>query len=326
MKKIRRHKAHSELSAELSALEIYLREINETALLTAEEEKILARRRAAGDKEAREHMVKANLRLVVKIARCYVGKGLSLQDLIEEGNLGLIRAVEGFDPDMGTRFSTYASYWIKQTIRKVIVEHGKPIRLPAYMVELLGKWRRAVADLTELLGYHPSDEEVARHLGLPKKKLALVKKAICLRAAEVFSLSGSAVINHTGDEPSPYEEGFLDERQLPPDALAADHEELEWALRRLRRLEPRERQVIEMRFGLGEYLPMTLKQIGEVIGVTRERVRQIEEQVLDKLLTMPDTADEEPESEPPASVSKPAVGNSVVDVTTSTCLPAQMPV
>src|SRR4051794_14442693 len=162
-----------------SPLETYLREINETPLLNAEQEKELAYRiRERGDSEARDQMVRANLRLVVNIARSYVGKGLGLQDLIEEGNLGLLRAVEGFDPDMNTRFSTYASYWIKQSIKRALVNTGKTIRIPAYMVELLSKWKRATAKLQEELGRPPTQEEVAKVLELPKKKLNIIKKAI----------------------------------------------------------------------------------------------------------------------------------------------------
>src|SRR5467141_437475 len=156
-----------------SPLETYLREINETALLTADEEKELAYRIATGDHEARDQMVRANLRLVVNIARGYTGKGLALQDLIEEGNLGLLRAVEGFDPTMGTRFSTYASYWIKQSIKRALVNTAKTIRVPAYMVELLSKWRRATAQLTDELGRPPTPEEVAILLEIPKKKLRI---------------------------------------------------------------------------------------------------------------------------------------------------------
>src|SRR5437868_9766759 len=138
-----------------SPLETYLREINETALLSADEEKELAYRIETGDAEARDRMVRANLRLVVNIARGYSGKGLGLQDLIEEGNLGLLRAVEGFDPAMGTRFSTYASYWIKQSIKRAIINSGKTIRITAYMVELLSKWRRENVSLSEELGRSP---------------------------------------------------------------------------------------------------------------------------------------------------------------------------
>ena len=161
-------------------LETYLREINETALLSADEEKELSRAITAGSNEARDRMVRANLRLVVNIARAYGNRGLPLQDLIEEGNLGLLRAVEGFDPDMGTRFSTYASYWIKQSIKRALVNSAKTIRIPAYMVELLSKWRRATAKLVDELGRTPTPEEVALELGIPKKKLGIVKKAIQL--------------------------------------------------------------------------------------------------------------------------------------------------
>src|SRR5438046_3611684 len=161
-----------------SPRETYLREINETALLTADQEKDLARRIAVGDTEARDQMVRANLRLVVNIARGYTGKGLALQDLIEEGNLGLLRAVEGFDPTMNTRFSTYASYWIKQSIKRALVNTAKTIRIPAYMVELLAKWRRATSKLQDALGRPPTHEDVAKSLNLPKKKLAIIKKAI----------------------------------------------------------------------------------------------------------------------------------------------------
>src|SRR5207244_8352412 len=148
-------------------LETYLREISETPLLNADEEKQLAYRIEDGDSEARDRMVRANLRLVVNIARSYTGKGLGLQDLIEEGNLGLLRAVEGFDPGMNTRFSTYASYWIKQSIKRALVNTAKTIRIPAYMVELLAKWRRAMSKLQEEFGRAPTQEEVARSLNLP---------------------------------------------------------------------------------------------------------------------------------------------------------------
>ena len=157
-----------------SPLQIYLQDINDTPLLSAEQERELADRVAAGDPYAREHMVKANLRLVVNIARGYLGKGLSLEDLIEEGNLGLMRAVEGFDGRMETRFSTYASYWIKQSIRRSVMNNGKPIRLPAYMVSLLSKWKRATAILTDRMGRVPTPDEVGKALRLSKKKIGIV--------------------------------------------------------------------------------------------------------------------------------------------------------
>src|SRR3972149_1201566 len=161
-----------------SPLETYLREINETALLNAAEERELATRIGVGDTAARDRMVRANLRLVGNNAPGSSGKGLGLQDLIEEGNLGLLRAVEGFDPAMGTRFSTYASYWIKQSIKRALINTAKTIRIPAYMVELLSKWRRASTRLAEELGRTPTAEEVARVLGLPREKLSIIKKAI----------------------------------------------------------------------------------------------------------------------------------------------------
>src|ERR1700675_2718998 len=161
-----------------SPLETYLREINETALLSADEEKELARRIEDGDSEARDRMVRANLRLVVNIARRYRSTGLGLQDLIEEGNLGLLRAVEGFDPSMNTRFSTYASYWIKQSIKRALENTAKTIRIPAYMVELLAKWKRATAQLQEKCGRAPTSEEVARCLGVSAKRVQMVQKAL----------------------------------------------------------------------------------------------------------------------------------------------------
>src|SRR5580693_6610619 len=166
------------ISSVQTPLETYLREINETALLSAEEEKELSRRISKGETAARDRMVRANLRLVVNIARAYTNKGLPLQDLIEEGNLGLLRAVEGFDPTMNTRFSTYASYWIKQSIKRALINSAKTIRIPAYMVELLTKWRRATTKLQDQFGRTPTMDEVALELGLPKKKMRIVKKAI----------------------------------------------------------------------------------------------------------------------------------------------------
>src|SRR5436309_1164681 len=153
-----------------SPLETYLREINETPLLNADQEKSLAYRIETGDHEARDQMVRANLRLVVNIARGYTGKGLALQDLIEEGNLGLLRAAEGFDPNMNTRLSTYASYWIKQSIKRALGNTPKTIRIPADMVELLAKWRRATNQLQDEYGRPPTNEETARFMGLPKTK------------------------------------------------------------------------------------------------------------------------------------------------------------
>lgn len=259
-----------------SHLQIYLKEINTTPLLSGAEEKNLAERVAEGDAEARDHMVKANLRLVVNIARNYLGKGLSLEDLIEEGNLGLLRAVEGFDSTMETRFSTYASFWIKQSIRRAVMNNGKPIRLPAYMVTLLSKWRRASTVLSERLGRAPTIEEVGRALRLSRKKLEIVARAL-----EVNSLTAHP--DGQEDEAHLLDEVLLDNRSRTAEDLLFESDALERILTRLDWLDPRAATVVRMRFGLPPYRPMTLREIGERLGLTRERVRQLENQAITEL-------------------------------------------
>ncbi|MCC6126122.1 MAG: RNA polymerase sigma factor RpoD/SigA [Pirellulales bacterium] len=256
-------------------LETYLREINETALLSADDEYELAVAIGSGDIHARDRMVRANLRLVVNIARGYTGKGLGLQDLIEEGNLGLLRAVEGFDPAIGTRFSTYASYWIKQSIKRALINCGKTIRIPAYMVELLSKWRRASSRLAEELGRTPTPEEVARVLGLPRKKLPIIKKAI-----KIYNLTPQTDQAEAGWSLG---EMVMDENARTPEDELVDNDNLTHVLQQLATMDPREATVLKMRFGLDEHEPCTLKEIGEALGLTRERVRQIETEALGKL-------------------------------------------
>ncbi len=256
-------------------LETYLREINETALLTADEEKSLSRSISAGDASARDRMVRANLRLVVNIARGYSGKGLPLQDLIEEGNLGLLRAVEGFDPDMNTRFSTYASYWIKQSIKRALVNTAKTIRVPAYMVELLSKWRRASSKLAEELKRVPTPEDIANEMGIPQKKLRIVKKAIALYNAAPQSEQDESGMT-LGDI-------IPDDRTLGPEDEMINNDNLKHVFRLLDEMNPRESTILRMRFGLDDCEPRTLKEIGEALGLTRERVRQIEAEALRKM-------------------------------------------
>lgn len=256
-------------------LETYLREINETSLLSAQDERELAAKIGEGDIRARDRMVRANLRLVVNIARSYTGKGLGLQDLIEEGNLGLLRAVEGFDPTMGTRFSTYASYWIKQSIKRALINSAKTIRIPAYMVELLSKWRRANARLAEELGRTPTLEEIARVLGLPKKKLPIIKKAI-----NIYNSTPQTDQSEAGWSLG---EMVMDERMKTPEDELLEHDVLRHVLDMMSEMDPREATVLRMRFGLDNMEPHTLKEIGEQLGLTRERVRQIETEALSKL-------------------------------------------
>jgi RNA polymerase primary sigma factor len=258
-----------------SPLETYLREINETALLNAAEERELATKIGNGDTAARDRMVRANLRLVVNIARGYSGKGLGLQDLIEEGNLGLLRAVEGFDPAMGTRFSTYASYWIKQSIKRALINSGKTIRIPAYMVELLSKWRRANARLTEEMGRSPTPEEIARVLGLPKKKLPIIKKAI-----KIYNATPQTDQSEAGWTLS---DMVMDERQQTPEDALVESDSLHHVMGMLSTMDQREATVLRMRFGLDNHEPRTLKEIGEQLGLTRERVRQIETEALNRM-------------------------------------------
>jgi RNA polymerase primary sigma factor len=261
-------------SAVQNPLETYLRDINEISLLTAADEKRLAVAIAQGNAAARDHMVRANLRLVVSIARGYANRGLPLPDLIEEGNLGLLRAVEGFDPKVGTRFSTYASYWIKQSIKRALINNGKTIRIPAYMVELLSKWRRATARLSDTLGRTPTPEEIARMLGLAKKKLPIIKKAITV---------------HTATPQTDQAEGWSlgdivrDENAKCPAEVLLDHDTLKHVLKRIDELDTRASTIIKLRFGLEGGEPMTLKEIGAVLGLTRERVRQIESETLANL-------------------------------------------
>ena len=261
-------------SAVQNPLETYLRDINEVSLLSADDEKRLAEAIARGDAAARDHMVRANLRLVVSIARGYSNRGLPLPDLIEEGNLGLLRAVEGFDPKVGTRFSTYASYWIKQSIKRALINNGKTIRIPAYMVELLSKWRRATARLSDILGRTPTPEEIARMLGLARKKLPIIKKAITV---------------HTATPQTDQSEGWSlgdivrDENAKCPAEVLLDHDTLRHVLKRIDQLDTRASTIIKLRFGLEGGEPMTLKEIGGVLGLTRERVRQIESETLANL-------------------------------------------
>ncbi len=256
-------------------MESYLREINETPVLTADEEKRLAYRIQEGDSSARDHMVRANLRLVVSLARKFTAKGLSLADLIAEGNLGLLRAVEAYDPSMNTRFSTYAAYWIRQAMKRAVINTARTIRVPAYMAQLLSEWRRASARLEEELGRPPTEQEVAAHMKLPKKKFLIIKKA--LRIYQSVPQAGA------GDDEPTLDELLSDQGAQAPSSTVAHSDELRQVLHLLDTLDEREATVLRLRFGLSGTDPQTFQQIGDQLGLTRERVRQIERDALKKL-------------------------------------------
>jgi RNA polymerase primary sigma factor len=260
-----------------TALQAYLHEINDTPLLSAEEEVELAERVAEGDPYARDRMVRANLRLVVNIARGYLGKGMDLEDLIAEGNLGLMRAVEGFDGMMDTRFSTYASYWIKQSIRRAVMNNPAPVRLPAYMVSLLSKWRRAQAALADRLGREPMHEEVGRAMGLSSRRVGV--------AAEAIRARGLTPLAEAPDDEAQGLVGLLlDDRSKAPADELIESDELGRAFACIEGLDDREAMIVRMRFGLEPYEPRTLREVGAALGLTRERVRQLEVQALGKLV------------------------------------------
>jgi RNA polymerase primary sigma factor len=253
----------------------YFREIAATPLLTFAGERELALRIADGDAEARDQLVRANLRLVVCIAQRFLHRGLDLDDLVAEGNLGLIRATETFDPAVGVRFATYAALWIKQSISRHIRERGRFVRLPHYVVNLLAKWKRTSANLARQLGREPSHEEVGEALGLSPKKLRIACEAI----------QAEHLVRHR-EETSGEKEG------LPPYFFLADprneaavdvlsrEEEVSAVLAGVDRLEERDATILRLRYGLGSVKPLTLKVIGEQLGLTRERVRQLEQKAL----------------------------------------------
>jgi RNA polymerase primary sigma factor len=257
-------------------LQGYFRDISQVSLLSATEEHELAEAIARGDRDARSRLIQANLRLVVKIARDYAGRGMALEDLIGEGNLGLIRAAEDYDPHFGTRFSTYASYWIKQAIRHALINTTATIRLPAHMYGLLTKWRRAERQLARERGSAPSFEEVAEFLGLTEAQVEMVRRA---RRAAQLKLE-SSLGEHDGSW-SPDES--MDHSISPESSLETWDERAE-IVRRMDRLDDRERLVLTLRYGLGGETPQTLKEIGLRIGITREWVRKLELKAVAKML------------------------------------------
>ena len=258
-----------------SSMKLYLREISKTPLLTVDEEKALAERIKMGDAEARSHMISANLRLVVKIAHDYSGYGMSLSDLISEGNIGLMNAVERFDPEKGGKLSTYGAWWIKQSIKRALANQSKTIRLPIHMVDKIARMRRISSILAEALGREPTDDEIAEELGLPRQKIAMLKQA----SQRPTSLD--APVNE--GEATEYGEMISDESASDPLEMLSDKNLQAEIAPLLSILNERERRIIDERFGLTGLKPMLLEDVGREFGVSRERIRQLQNSALAKM-------------------------------------------
>ncbi len=260
-----------------SNLELYLKQINESPLLTAQEEKDLCWRIINENCHlARDRMIRSNLRLVVNIAKRYSNRGMVLHDLIEEGNLGLMRAVEAFDPDQGARFSTYASWWIKQAIKRALINAVQPVHIPAYMVELISKWKRKSRELEEALGHPPTHEELAEALSLSTRKMQMVKKAL-------NAFQRPAQTEAHGEESMRLTELLPDPKTQLPEEQVFQADDLRTVRKLLDSIDEREATILRLRYGLDGREPLTLKEIGREVGLTRERVRQLEIEALDRL-------------------------------------------
>lgn len=259
----------------LDATQIYLGEIGFSPLLTAEEEVYFARLALKGDQAARKRMIESNLRLVVKIARRYINRGLALLDLIEEGNLGLIRAVEKFDPERGFRFSTYATWWIRQTIERAIMNQTRTIRLPIHVVKELNIYLRAARELSQKLDHEPTPEEIAAALDKPVEE---VRKMLKLNE-KITSVDTPVA----GASEKQLLDVLADEKELGPELELQDQDIRQHLVIWLQELNPKQREVLARRFGLLGYEPSTLEDVGHEIGLTRERVRQIQVEALRRL-------------------------------------------
>lgn len=274
---LRTKKREGSSEGDLDTVKLYLQEIRKTPLLTFAEEQALAKRVQEGDQEARARMIQSNLRLVVSIGKRYINRGLPFSDIIEEGNLGLIRAVEKFQYQRGFRFSTYASWWIRQSIERAIANQVRIIRLPVHVAELANSYSRTIRKLTQQFGREPSNEEVAKKMRVSLNRV----RALSQVTRETYSLD--MLISGEGDDTL---KDILNDENAPSPTAASD-ERLrkqylgEW----ISQLPATERSVIEMRYGLNRTSPRTLDSIGKQFGITRERVRQIENQAIRKLRT-----------------------------------------
>ncbi len=252
-----------------------MRDIVKTDLLTVEDEIKLAERIKAGDKQARDEMIQANLRLVVKIARDYSNYGLPIEDLISEGNIGLVKAVERFDPEKGGKLSTYAAWWIKQAIKRALANQSKTVRLPVHMVDKVTKIRRITAMLTEELGREPSDDEIIEEIGIPRQKLAMIKQV----SQSISSLDAPLM----DGEMTSLGDTVADESAADPFETVSSHNLHNELDELLEGLDERESRIIDARFGLDGKTPMTLEEVGQEFGVTRERIRQLQNIALSKM-------------------------------------------
>lgn len=263
-------------SSERSSLKLYLQEIGRTPLLRPEQEVELAGLIQSGNKEARDLMIKSNLRLVVKIAHDYKDFGLPLLDLISEGNIGLIKAVERFDPNKGGKLSTYAAWWIKQSIKRALANQSKTIRLPVHLVDKISKMRKTAMALTEEFGREPTDEEIADEMHMPVNKVAHLK------SVSVRPTSLNAPVGEDGDS-TEFGEIVGDENASTPFEQLRDKSLQTDVNQMIRDLDEREAKIIRLRFGLGGDTPLTLEEVGEIFGITRERVRQLQNMALSKM-------------------------------------------
>ena len=266
------------------SVRLYLREIGKIPLLTQEEEQELALKVVEGDKKAKDKMVEANMRLVVSIAKRYSGRGLDLLDLIQEGNTGLLRAVEKFDPEKGFKFSTYATWWIRQAITRAIADQARTIRIPVHMVETINKVLRTTRKLTQELNREPTNEEIAKELDMEPEKIEYVMRI----KQDIASLDAS--VGRDGDDEDSVLGDFVeDEERASPEDSAATQILKEQLAAIISTLSEREQKIIRMRFGIGGERPHTLEEVGAEFSVTRERIRQIEAKALSKLRKHKDT-------------------------------------
>ena len=266
------------------SVKMYLREIGKIPLLTEEEEDKYSKLAVQGDKKAKDIMVESNMRLVVSVAKRYSGRGLDLLDLIQEGNTGLLRAVDKFDPDKGFKFSTYATWWIRQAITRAIADQARTIRIPVHMVETINKVLRTTRKLTQELNREPTNEEIAKELGMEVEKVEYVSRI----KQDIASLDAS--VGRDGDDDDSVLGDFVeDEERASPEDAAVTQILKEQLAAILSTLSDREQKIIKMRFGIGGERPHTLEEVGEEFSVTRERIRQIEAKALAKLRKHKDT-------------------------------------